>query len=398
MKMLVYWHDMLLPHSAYMVQAFDRSPSIDEAILLGPESSTTNEVFNQPEGDTHATNLNKAKLVQVKTYRSRPLCCTFSEYLKHIKSYQPDIVIIIDEALSANVLLAGLANQLASRPARVLFYGFDNIYAPFPFRYFREKPTVSRLFTVVRKALRYLMLDKLMMPFRKRWVYGGLTSYRECTELIHRYRWHPPIREQWWPINLSLFLQSASSLSKEIKESQAADKTYTLAFIGRFVKEKGIEDLIRAMQHLPDYFTLLLIGAGERKSGLEALIAESCLLHRVQIVPPQNQTSLMDYFPRIDLLVLPSRTDYFWKEQYGRVLVEAMASGTLVLGSDSGSIPYIIGDQRLVFKEGDVSDLVRKISAIFEKSLHQHDVTLANFKEKALRADPQVFIEACCTL
>jgi len=47
----------------------------------------------------------------------------------------------------------------------------------------------------------------------------------------------------------------------------------------------------------------------------------------------------------LDVLVLPSRSRSFWKEQFGRVLIEAMACGVPVIGSSSGEIPNVIGMQ-----------------------------------------------------
>ena len=64
-----------------------------------------------------------------------------------------------------------------------------------------------------------------------------------------------------------------------------------------------------------------------------------------------------DFYRSLDLLVLPSRTRPNWKEQFGRVLIEAMACGVPVLGSDSGEIPHVIGDAGIVFPEGDVEML-----------------------------------------
>jgi glycosyltransferase involved in cell wall biosynthesis len=49
----------------------------------------------------------------------------------------------------------------------------------------------------------------------------------------------------------------------------------------------------------------------------------------------------------------PSLTTPRWKEQFGRMLVEAMACGVPVIGSDSGEIPNVIGDAGLVVPEGD---------------------------------------------
>ena len=46
-----------------------------------------------------------------------------------------------------------------------------------------------------------------------------------------------------------------------------------------------------------------------------------------------------------------------WAEQFGRVLVEAMAAGAIVIGSDSGAIPEVIGNAGFVFRENNVVSL-----------------------------------------
>jgi glycosyltransferase involved in cell wall biosynthesis len=56
-------------------------------------------------------------------------------------------------------------------------------------------------------------------------------------------------------------------------------------------------------------------------------------------------------------VVLPSRTTAGWAEQFGHVLVEAMAVGIPVVGSSSGAIPEVLGDAGLVFAEGDARAL-----------------------------------------
>jgi glycosyltransferase involved in cell wall biosynthesis len=61
------------------------------------------------------------------------------------------------------------------------------------------------------------------------------------------------------------------------------------------------------------------------------------------------------------VLVVPSRTRPNWKEQFGRVLVEAMACGVVVVGSDSGEIPHVVGEAGLIFPEGDVAALRERL-------------------------------------
>jgi glycosyltransferase involved in cell wall biosynthesis len=67
-----------------------------------------------------------------------------------------------------------------------------------------------------------------------------------------------------------------------------------------------------------------------------------------------------------DVLALPSLTRSTWKEQYGRVIGEAMACGLPVVGSDSGAIPEVIGNAGLVVKEGDAGALASAIERLIQ--------------------------------
>jgi glycosyltransferase involved in cell wall biosynthesis len=69
-------------------------------------------------------------------------------------------------------------------------------------------------------------------------------------------------------------------------------------------------------------------------------------------------------YHQLDALVLPSETRHNWKEQFGRTLVEAMASGVPVIGSDSGAIPDVIGDAGLIFHEGNIEELTAALTRL----------------------------------
>jgi glycosyltransferase involved in cell wall biosynthesis len=68
----------------------------------------------------------------------------------------------------------------------------------------------------------------------------------------------------------------------------------------------------------------------------------------------------------MEMMVLPSLTTTMWKEQFGRVLPEAMACGIPVIGSSSGEIPAVIGDAGLVFPEGNVESLRNCIVSLID--------------------------------
>jgi glycosyltransferase involved in cell wall biosynthesis len=75
----------------------------------------------------------------------------------------------------------------------------------------------------------------------------------------------------------------------------------------------------------------------------------------------------------MDVLVIPTQTTKRIREQFGRVIVEAMASGVPVIGSTCGAIPEVIGDAGLIFAEGDADDLTAALRrTLSDKELCEH--------------------------
>jgi len=130
---------------------------------------------------------------------------------------------------------------------------------------------------------------------------------------------------------------------------------FVVGYVGRLAAEKGIDTLIEAVRRLGPEVELTLIGAGPQQPVLEAQAAD--LAGRVQFHPPAPPAQIARLMCQFDTLALPSRTTPVWKEQFGRVLVEAMACQVPVVGSDSGAIPEVVGDAGLIFPEGDVATL-----------------------------------------
>jgi glycosyltransferase involved in cell wall biosynthesis len=120
---------------------------------------------------------------------------------------------------------------------------------------------------------------------------------------------------------------------------------------------------------LPDTnWRLAIVGDGPERAQLGALANALGIGEQVDFLGQRASTQMPDVYPTFDALVLPSLTRPNWKEQFGRVLIEAMACGVPVIGSDCGEIPNVIGDAGLIFPEGDISALRDSIACLLADS------------------------------
>lgn len=138
---------------------------------------------------------------------------------------------------------------------------------------------------------------------------------------------------------------------------------FTIGYAGRLVPEKGIDLLLRAAAQLPPDTRVRLIGRGPEQARLAQLAAALGLAARVtfETAPSREMPARL---VALHCLVLPSRTRPNWKEQFGRVLIEAMACGVPVIGAAGGEIPNVIGDAGLIFPEDDVTALAAHLRAL----------------------------------
>jgi glycosyltransferase involved in cell wall biosynthesis len=139
--------------------------------------------------------------------------------------------------------------------------------------------------------------------------------------------------------------------------SRPDGRGFVVGYVGRLVEEKGVDLLLEALAKLEGAWRAYILGSGPAHEGLQQQARALGLAARVSFDDQIPSAQMAGYYRQLDVLVLPSRTRPNWKEQFGRVLVEAMACGVPVIGSDSGEIPHVIGDAGLIFPEGQVDVL-----------------------------------------
>jgi len=157
-------------------------------------------------------------------------------------------------------------------------------------------------------------------------------------------------------------------------------KGFVVGFVGRLLKMKGLDVLIDALALVDrPAVNCVILGSGDYAEAVMQRAAERGVADRVRIVngvPVRDVPNILSCF---DVLAVPSLTYPHWKEQFGRVIPEAMACGVPVLGSDSGEIPFVVGDAGLITPEGDAQALAQAI-----RQLHDDNALLNELRSKGI--------------
>jgi glycosyltransferase involved in cell wall biosynthesis len=250
-----------------------------------------------------------------------------------LRRLRPDVFHIDEESFNLATFLAMRAGVALG--ARCCFYNWANIDRAYP-------PPFS-----------------LFERYSYRHAAHALAGNQEAATIIRRHGYTGPVSViPQFGVDPEMFAPPASP-------EAAAARRFTVGYLGRLVPEKGLLDLVEAVAGLPAV-CLRLVGDGVLRPAIERRAAELGLGPRLELRPAVGSTAVPATLAELDALALPSRTTASWKEQFGRVLIEAMSCGVPVVGSSSGEIPNVIGDAGLVFPEGDVPALRERLARLAE--------------------------------
>jgi glycosyltransferase involved in cell wall biosynthesis len=141
-----------------------------------------------------------------------------------------------------------------------------------------------------------------------------------------------------------------------------SDGPPVVGFLGRLVREKGIELLTTVLDRMTTPWRALVVGSGP----LEKIVSAWGGRHPdcVRVVTTAQHDEVPAYLNAMDVLCAPSRTTPRWREQFGRMLIEAFASGVAVVASTSGEIPHVVADAGLLVAEDDLAGWLRAIEML----------------------------------
>ncbi len=143
-------------------------------------------------------------------------------------------------------------------------------------------------------------------------------------------------------------------------------------FVGSLIPRKGADVLIEALNRIGQAHELQVAGAGGERPRLEMMIGDLGMSARVKFlgaIPPAEVAAL---FEQADVLVLPS-----YSEGRPNILMEAMAAGVPVIGSDIGGISEVVSDGQngLLFAAGNAEALAARLQELISNSELQARLT-----------------------
>ena len=329
MRVLIVGHSLVNPLNRARVAALARHEDLTLQVLT-PHRWTGRHgeeyvVAEQPAGDGYRLSPHR---VFFRGANRQHVYLYGPGLTRVIRDYAPDLVHIEEEPYSlVTFQLARAAERLRVRWLLTSFQNLDKRYPP---------PFCCTQSWVLKRA------------------HGALAG-SPATERVLRAR---GFAGRAAPVALGVDPAVYAPGSEPALATRLGLSGFVAGYVGRFERVKGLDGLLRALAAVPAC-TLLMVGAGPDEAALRTLARELGVDARIVWVPTVTHLEVPRHLRVMDCLVLPSVTTPTIQEQFGRVLVEAMACGVPVIGSSSGAIPAVIGDAGLVFPEGDSTALAR---------------------------------------
>lgn len=281
----------------------------------------------------------------------------FIQLFKAMEKIKPDIIHVFDEYSSFYLTQVVLfRNILYGKKIPIVAYSFQNIpFVPFPFVTKNPKRFFHK---IVGKLLR-----PLVFYYHRKHISGVTGVNTEGLENIKAMGAKFPMKHIFWGIDLNVFQSRNRDLCRE--KLGIPKEIKLLGYFGRIIKEKGLRYIVEAASRIDNCY-VIFIGNGDYEDELKKIVEFFGMKDKIFHYNSVSQDKIIDYYNCLDTFILASQTKYNWKEQYGRVLVEAMACNVSVIGSKSGAIPEVLEGypKHLIFEQDDVDDLTEKIKKI----------------------------------
>ncbi len=264
---------------------------------------------------------------------------SFFQLLRVLKSCRPDVIQVEQGVCALSYLQVIIFAKLLRLKSRFIFFTWIN--------------------WEVKRSLSRRLVWQWVERFNAYFSDGAFAGNQKAKEILQKNGFHKTITVlPQLGVDTKIFYPAV--------ETNVAGH-HKILYVGRLVVEKGIFLLLRAFALLSKQqpgWQLVFVGKGPDCEKLKQEIQGLQLEDAVKIQDPVSHEKIAPLLRSADILVLPSYDTLEWKEQFGHVLIEAMACKIPVVGSTGGEIPHVISDAGLVFEQKNEINLCEKLGLL----------------------------------
>lgn len=270
-----------------------------------------------------------------------------------LKQIKPDLIYIIHEEGVLIHQQIYLYKKLFAPQAKIIFFSMNALGVPGLFNR-----------NIFKRAIRKWMWHNV-----KKYTSAALVHYPGCEKSLRNNGYKKPIFLQTQVgVDESLFAPQPS-IRKEYKKLLNFEQHLVIGYSGRLTKDKGVDDLVKVFIELKRDYTniaLLLVGNGDLRVWIETQAKQHDLEGQIHITGFVAQDAVPKFMNAMDIFVLGSKTTPQWIDTFPLVTVQAQAVRVAVTASNSGSIPWQLGESAKLFSEGNLNDLKASLVDLIE--------------------------------
>jgi L-malate glycosyltransferase len=350
MKVLVVSHTYIAPINRDKWKILvENHPNIEMKVIF--PSNWPGELF-----DAKADNVSESKIHNCEFIN---IDCFFTgnemlygyyprKLIKILRNFEPDIIHVEQGANAFSYFQMILLSKLFRIKTKFSFFTWVN-WQP-------------------KRSLKYRLIWRLIEKFNIYFSSGAIAGNHDAKEILSRIG-----------INGKISIAPQLGINKDIfypatKADEFREKKI-IGYIGRIVSEKGVFLLANAFAEICKKhkdWNLLFIGSGRNEKSLIDFAVSNKLIDRIDFKDPVDHKKIAGILKKIDILVLPSYDTTFWREQFGHVLIEAMACKIPVIGSTGGEIPNIIKNCGLLFNQKNKDNLKENLELLIQDKVQRN--------------------------
>jgi len=314
------------------------------------------------------------EIIEENLIGSNPRFQLFTNQFKWLRKNKPKVILLDADPISFNAISTGFwcwfnGSRLCCISCENMSIGLIDNY--------KRKGFPSIFSTILKIVLSFVS---------KRFVDTVFTINNDGTKIFQAEKYNRVVQ---MPLGFDPEIFNINQDVRLAKRKVLNVENFLIGFFGRVTKEKGILVLLEALSTLKNLeWQLLMDEFSHYKSDFSYEVQDKInnlgLQERILYVNPTH-SEMGEYINAVDAVVMPSFSTKSWVEQYGRVAAESMACGKVVIASNSGALPFLIGDHGILCEERNVNSLAFSIKKlIMDKGLHMGKLNPCEISQYAL--------------